>query len=55
MDEFYSNNLGEEVTRGMRESGSRVFYLSARPPYGYKKVKVKDGNMVSTKLEAIDP
>ena len=30
LDEFYSANLGEEVTRGMRESASRGFYLSAR-------------------------
>ncbi len=51
MDEFYSNNLGEEVTRGMRESDSRGFYLSARPPYGYKKIKVQDGNKERTKLK----
>lgn len=31
MDEFYSDNLGEEVTRGMRESVSRGFYLSSKP------------------------
>ena len=36
IDEFYSENLGEEVTRGMRESASRGFYLSSRPPYGYQ-------------------
>ncbi len=27
LDEFYSANLGEEVTRGMRESASCGFYL----------------------------
>ncbi|PIU57204.1 MAG: recombinase family protein, partial [Chloroflexi bacterium CG07_land_8_20_14_0_80_51_10] len=32
LDEFYSDNLGEEVTRGMRESASRGFYLSSKPP-----------------------
>ncbi len=53
MDEFYSDNLGEEVTRGMRESASRGFYLSARPPYGYKKVKVRDGNRERTKLDIV--
>ncbi|MCK4794150.1 MAG: recombinase family protein, partial [Desulfobacteraceae bacterium] len=42
LDEFYSDNLGEEVTRGMRESASRGFYLSVNPPYGYRKVKVRD-------------
>ena len=51
LDEFYSDNLGEEVTRGMRESATRGFYLSSRPPYGYGKVKVKDGNKERTKLE----
>ncbi len=51
LDEFYSENLGEEVTRGMRESASRGFYLSAKPPYGYSKVRVKDGSVERTRLE----
>jgi site-specific DNA recombinase len=51
LDEFYSDNLGEEVTRGLRESASRGFYLSVRPPYGYHKIKVKDGEKERTKLE----
>lgn len=51
IDEFYSENLGEEVTRGMRESASRGFYLSARPPYGYRKIKVNDGGKDRTRLE----
>jgi site-specific DNA recombinase len=54
LDEFYSANLGEEVTRGMRESASRGFYLSGRPPYGYRKISVTDGPKKRTKLE-IDP
>lgn len=37
LDEFYSANLGEEITRGLRESASRGFYLHSRPPYGYRK------------------
>ena len=41
LDEFYSDNLGEEVTRGMRESASRGFYLCSKAPYGYRKVKSK--------------
>ncbi len=40
LDEFYSANLGEEVTRGMGESASCGFYLSSSAPYGYRKVKV---------------
>ena len=51
LDEFYSDSLGEEVTRGMRESVSRGFYLSSKAPYGYRKVKVRDGNKERTKLE----
>ena len=54
LDEFYSDNLGEEVTRGMRESASRGFYLSAKPPYGYVKIRVKDGEKERTKLD-IEP
>ncbi|MCJ7426527.1 MAG: recombinase family protein [Dehalococcoidales bacterium] len=42
LDEFYSANLGEEVTRGMRESASRGFYISVGAPFGYRKVKVND-------------
>ena len=51
LDEFYSDNLGEEVTRGMRESAARGFYLSSKPPYGYRKIRVLDGNKERTKLE----
>ena len=51
LDEFYSANLGEEVTRGMRESASRGFYISAQAPFGYRKVKVNDGGKERPKLE----
>jgi len=51
LGEFYADNLGEEVTRGMRESASRGFYLSSKPPYGYRKVKVGDGDKGCTKKE----
>lgn len=50
LDEFYSANLGEEVTRGMRESASRGFYISNCTPYGYRKIKVSDGNKERPKL-----
>ncbi|MCJ7515280.1 MAG: recombinase family protein [Dehalococcoidia bacterium] len=50
LDEFYSANLGEEVTRGMRESASRGFYIGNFTPYGYRKVKVNDGNKERPKL-----
>jgi len=51
IDEFYSENLGEEVTRGMRESAARGFYLSYRPPYGYRKIKVNDGGKERARLD----
>ena len=54
LDEYYSDNLGEEVTRGLRESASRGFYLSVKPPYGYHKIRIKDGDKERTKLE-VDP
>ena len=54
LDEFYSANLGEEVTRGMRESASRGFYVASYAPYGYTKVKVTDGGKERPRLE-IEP
>lgn len=51
LDEFYSANLGEEVTRGMRESASRGFYVSSLTPYGYRKIKVKDGGKERPTIE----
>jgi site-specific DNA recombinase len=54
LDEFYSANLGEEVTRGMRESASRGFWVASYAPYGYRKVMVKDGVKERPKLE-IEP
>ena len=43
VDEFYSEHLAQEVTRGMREAASRGFWVASRAPYGYKRVKVQDG------------
>jgi len=54
LDEFYSANLGEEVTRGTMESASRGFWVNPRTPYGYRRVRVSDGGRVRVKLE-IDP
>ena len=50
LDEFYSANLGQEVTRGMRESASRGFWVSSSTPYGYKRKKVDDGGKHRAKL-----
>ena len=54
VDEFYSENLAQEVTRGMREAAARGFFLGSRAPYGYKRVKVQDGGKERPTLE-IDP
>ncbi len=54
VDEFYSENLAQEVTRGMREAASRGFFLASRAPFGYKRVKVKDGAKERPTL-AVDP
>ena len=54
VDEFYSENLGQEVTRGMREAASRGFFLGSKAPFGYKRVKVKNGAKERPTLE-VDP
>ena len=54
VDEFYSENLAQEVTRGMRESASRGFWISSHAPYGYNRVMVLDGPKKRPTLE-IDP
>ena len=43
VDEFYSENLAQEVVRGMREAASRGYFLSSSAPFGYRRVKVSDG------------
>ena len=54
VDEFYSENLAQEVSRGMRESASRGYWMSAYAPYGYKRVHVQDGPKKRPRLE-LDP
>ena len=43
VDEFYSENLAQEVTRGMREAASRGFWVTSYAPFGYNRVLVQDG------------
>ena len=54
VDEFYSENLAQEVLRGMRESASRGFWVGSRKPYGYNRVMVQDGAKKRPTLE-LDP
>ena len=51
IDEFYSANLAQDMRRGMRKNANRGFYNGGRPPYGYVRVKEKDGATLRTKLE----
>ena len=51
VDEFYSENLAQEVTRGMREAASRGFWVTSRVPYGYRKLLVQDGARKRPTLE----
>ena len=55
VDEFYSENLAQEVTRGMREAASRGFWIATHAPYGYRKVYVPDGAKQRPKLELAPP
>jgi len=56
VDEFYSENLAQEVTRGMREAASRGFWVASRTPYGYNRVMVQDGAKKRPRLQpAPDP
>ena len=54
VDEYYSENLAQEVVRGMREAASRGFFLGSNAPFGYRKVKVSDGAKERPTLE-VDP
>ena len=51
MDQFYSENMGEDIKRGMRESAQRGFYTGSKPPHGLHKVPAKDGAKTRYKLE----
>ncbi len=54
VDEFYSEHLAQEVTRGMREAASRGFFLSSKAPFGYRRIKVLDGAKERPTLQ-VDP
>ncbi len=55
VDEFYSENLAEEVRRGMREAASRGFWMNASAPYGYRRNYVQDGAKKRPRLELNPP
>ena len=51
LDEYYSENLAQEVVRGMREAASRGFWVGSRTPYGFNRIKVQDGPKERPMLE----
>ena len=51
IDQFYSENMGEDIRRGMRENATRGFYNGSRPPYGMKRAPIKDGGKTRYRLE----
>jgi site-specific DNA recombinase len=51
IDQFYSENMGEDIRRGLRESARRGFFTGAVPPYGMHKVPVRDGNRTRYRLD----
>jgi site-specific DNA recombinase len=51
IDEFYSANLGQDIKRGLRENAKRGFFNGNRPPYGFHKTPVRDGNKTRHRLE----
>ncbi len=55
VDEFYSENLAQEVKRGMREAASRGFWVATWAPYGYRKAHVPDGPKTRPRLELNPP
>ena len=51
LDEFFSANLAQDTLRGMRESASRGAFLGSRAPFGYTRIKVKNGERERPTLE----
>ena len=50
IDEFYSASLSQDVVRGMRENASRGFFTGGTTPYGYRTLRVQDGEIQRSKL-----
>ena len=50
IDQFYSENMGEDIRRGMRENATRGFYNGSRPPYGMTRNPVKDNEKTRYRL-----
>ena len=49
--EFYSNNLSQDIQRGLREVARRGYFPFSHAPIGYKKTKVQVGTAVRYQLD----
>lgn len=54
MDQFYSENLSQDVRRGTRRLAERGFFVGSEPAYGYRIIEVMDGEKIRHKLD-LDP
>ena len=51
IDEFYCNNLAEDVVRGMTENAQKGFSNGGTTPFGYRRMKVVVGMAQKSKFE----
>lgn len=52
--EFYSNNLSQDIQRGLREVARRGYFPFSHAPIGYQKEPVQDGSASRYKLAVDD-
>lgn len=50
-DEFFSANLGQDISRGMRQSAANGNFVASVAPYGYRKKEVSTGERSHWTLE----
>ena len=55
VDEYYGENLAQEVVRGMREAVSRGFFLASNAPFGYRKSRSATGQRSVPRLRLTRP
>ena len=48
--EFYSNNLSQDIQRGIREVARRGFYPFSHAPIGYRREPIQEGGAVRYRL-----
>ncbi len=51
MSEFYSNNMAQDIKRGMEGNIKRGYFSGGVIPFGYRIKKVDAGGVIKSKLE----